>query len=95
MAVGLVRDKGEEVSAKVYSAGERGLTLGALEGSLKGQVCGHHSKSIDMQLLTKNILSSIHLDSVNSQAIHFPPGSTGNPSVPLERDGLREVKESA
>lgn len=31
-----------------------------LERGLEGQVCGHHSGNIDIQLLTKNILSSMH-----------------------------------
>lgn len=48
-----------------------------------------------MQLLTKHILSFMHLDSVNFQATGLPLSSTGDPAVPLERDGLREVKEPA
>lgn len=37
----------------------------------------------------------MHLDSVNFQATGLPLSSTGDPAVPLERDGLREVKEPA
>lgn len=37
----------------------------------------------------------MHLDSVNFQATGLRLSSTEDPAVPLERDGLREVKEPA
>lgn len=56
----------------------RGLILGALEASKdKCVVATLRALTIDVQLLTKNILSFVHLDSVNFQALGFLSAAQG------------------